>query len=164
MIAIDPRLLIMTYTRLIYASIARENLHISELLQIRKRSKTHNAENGVTGMLCYGNGYFLQWLEGTRAEVNALYARILHDTRHSDVEILSYTSVRKREFSEWTMKMISIDEPFAAHRRAVLAAHSKGLRFEPLAISNRRAMGLLRAFAKVEREHAASLDDRVIQD
>ena len=151
----------MSITRLIYASIARENLSISELMQIRKQAKVYNAEHDITGLLCCGGGFFLQLLEGPRPAVNALYARIQRDSRHSHLEILSYTTSSKRECGDWGMMMISVDEPFALARRAVLAAYSKDMRFSPLTMSRRNVLAMLRDLAKAEREHSASLELRV---
>jgi hypothetical protein len=45
-------------------------------------SVAHNAAHAVSGVLCQGQGLYLQVLEGERAEVNRLYARILQDRRH----------------------------------------------------------------------------------
>ncbi len=147
----------MTLTRLIYASHARQNLHISELLQIRQQSKSSNAARGISGMLCYGDDAFLQVLEGKRDEVNALYARILRDPRHSDPEILTYSTMRKRDYGEWSMKAISIGDPFAVQRRAVFARHFPDMIFNPLAMAGRTAIALLRDLAGLERVQFAAL-------
>lgn len=154
----------MQIVRLVYASIARPDLHISELMQIRKQAKTFNAAHDITGVLCYGSQAFLHLLEGSRDAVNALYVRIVADPRHSQVVILSHSVTKKREFREWPMKMISVDEPFASDRRAVLALHTKTPKFDPMAMSGRQAIGLLRDLANIERAHTASLENHLTQN
>jgi hypothetical protein len=73
----------MQTIRLIYASVAREDLSFAELMQIRSQAKAFNVAHRISGMLCYGNGAFLQLLEGKRKVVNEIYNRIvaIHDTR-----------------------------------------------------------------------------------
>ena len=47
-----------------------------ELLAILRKSKANNPSQGVTGVLCFSEGIFLQVLEGGRSAVNQLYNRI----------------------------------------------------------------------------------------
>ncbi len=133
-------------------------------MSIRRQAKIANAECGVSGILAHGNGSFLQLLEGPRDAVNAIYAKILRDQRHNGAEILSYAVIRTRSFEEWSMKMISLDEPFAPKRREAVAVRMSGRAFEPLAMSTKQAIGLLTDLAAIERAHAASLEVRVTPD
>ncbi len=154
----------MQLTRLIYASIAREDLGFAELMQIRTQAKAFNVAHRVSGMLCYGNGAFLQLLEGKRKIVNEIYNRIVCDPRHTRAELLSCGPVHKREFTDWSMKMISLDEPFAPQRRVILSRYSDGPVFEPWLMTNRQAVGLLRDLAEAERSSVASSQDRVLPE
>lgn len=54
-------------------------------------------------MLLYYEGNFLQYLEGTEEDVNALFARILDDTRHHGLFVLERGDIDDRAFSAWTM-------------------------------------------------------------
>ncbi|WP_232280820.1 BLUF domain-containing protein [Vibrio sp. 16] len=65
--------------------------------------KKNNASVGVTGLLLFSQDYFLQCLEGSRSQVNAIYQHILNDRRHKKVILLEYTEVAEREFGEWSM-------------------------------------------------------------
>ena len=71
--------------RLMYASRAANSVNQNELVAILKKSKANNAEVGVTGVLCFSSGIFLQVLEGGRLQVSALYNKIATDPRHHDV-------------------------------------------------------------------------------
>jgi hypothetical protein len=152
----------MQTIRLIYASIAREDLSFAELMKIRTQAKAFNVANRVSGMLCYGNGAFLQLLEGKRKVVNEIYNRIVSDQRHTRTELLSCVPIRKRTFTEWSMKMVSLDEPFAPQRRAILARYSDSPVFEPWLLTNRQAIELLHELAEAERSSTASAHERIV--
>jgi hypothetical protein len=51
----------------------------------------------------YGNGQFMQVLEGCPAAVRCLYARIAADPRHGRLVKLADGLVARREFTEWHM-------------------------------------------------------------
>ena len=85
--------------RLLYASRAAAPGDQDALGQILKQSKHYNPSVGVTGVLCCSGGIFMQALEGSRAAVNTLYAKILRDPRHHDVELLVYEEIVERRFA-----------------------------------------------------------------
>jgi hypothetical protein len=76
--------------RLLYASRAANGVDADALAAILKRSKEHNPQVGVTGVLCFcaNSRVFMQVLEGGRNQVSKLYNEIAHDPRHSDVALL----------------------------------------------------------------------------
>ncbi|WP_462156586.1 BLUF domain-containing protein [Pseudoalteromonas sp. GB56] len=93
----------MYLIRLIYASRVNDSLNTEDVAQILDSSRANNNRSHITGLLCFNHKYFLQCLEGSRAKVNELYQRILHDERHADVLLLSYGEVSERHFSNWSM-------------------------------------------------------------
>ncbi len=58
---------------------------------------------GLTGMLLYRDGQFLQVLEGPDEVVRARYEVIAADVRHRDVHKLMESQTTERQFPEWTM-------------------------------------------------------------
>ncbi len=62
--------------RLMYASRAVPATSQDTLLAILRKSKADNPALGVTGVLCFSEGIFLQVLEGGRSAVNRLYNRM----------------------------------------------------------------------------------------
>lgn len=66
----------------------------------------NNAELDITGALFFGNNYFLQFLEGSRGNVNHLYRKISQDERHENLQVLEFKEVSSRYFAEWTMKYV----------------------------------------------------------
>lgn len=70
-------------------------------------AKEKNAAASITGVLLVDGRRILQILEGPRAEVLALYARIERDDRHYGVERLYSDRIAVRSFSQWSMRAIS---------------------------------------------------------
>ena len=91
---------------------------------------------GVTGLLCQGQGFFFQVLEGERSQVNTLYKRICLDTRHKDVELLLYEEISERRFKQWSMALVklSVDDPM------VKMQHPE---FDPYSASGEQVLQLL---------------------
>ena len=89
--------------RLMYASRAVPAVDQEELVTILRQSKANNPGIGVTGVLCFSGGIFLQVLEGGRSAVNRLYNRIAADPRHTEVEVLLYEEIGERRFASWSM-------------------------------------------------------------
>jgi hypothetical protein len=89
--------------RLLYASRATEPTAPEAIHDILRQSHAHNPAQGITGILCQSNKIYLQVLEGGRAPVNALYAKLLRDPRHTDVVLLHYQEITERRYAGWTM-------------------------------------------------------------
>lgn len=92
----------MSLVQLIYVSdLVGENE--SDIPAILKSSVRNNSKNGITGMLLYSRGNFLQVLEGEPDAVNATYDRIRLDPRHRNTIVLTREDVTERHFSNWRM-------------------------------------------------------------
>jgi hypothetical protein len=133
----------MKLIRLIYGSIAAPGMSYAELMTLLRTAEEHNASRAISGMLCYGNGAFLQALEGDRDVVNRLYNRIVGDDRHSGCTLLSYGRIVSRSFEDWSMKLVSLDEQLSPHRRSLILRHSGTADFSPLQMSGAQASALL---------------------
>jgi hypothetical protein len=94
--------------RLLYVSTAVGPQTTTMTGSILKAAQSFNPPNEITGVLCQGQGLFLQILEGPRSAVNRLYARILADQRHKDVELLDYEEVSERRFGAWSMAHVQL--------------------------------------------------------
>jgi hypothetical protein len=124
--------------RLMYASRAVPAVDHEELLAILKKSKTNNTKDGVTGVLCFSEGIFLQVLEGGRSPVNRLYNRITHDARHTDVVLLNYEEVEERCFSGWSMGQVNMGRL----NPAVLLKYSETAKLDPYSVSGKVSAAL----------------------
>jgi hypothetical protein len=96
--------------RLLYVSRAVGPQTTTVTGSILAVAQAHNADNGITGLLCQGQGLFLQVLEGPRSAVNRLYARIMADRRHRDVEMLQFEEVSQRQYGGWSMAHVQLPD------------------------------------------------------
>ena len=125
--------------RLLYASRAVDRISQDQLLQILSQSKANNPLIGVTGILCSSGRNFLQCLEGGRMEVNGLYNLIAADPRHSDVAILSYEEINERNFTNWSMGLVKLEQVNAS----LLLKYSDTAVLDPYRVSGKASMALL---------------------
>lgn len=97
--------------QLVYISDARIPISKEEISGILESSRRNNPARGITGLLLYCDGVFIQTLEGKSEAVERLYRVICDDPRHSNAEVLSDSMVDDRAFGDWSMAFL---EPSSA--------------------------------------------------
>ncbi|MFM7506977.1 MAG: BLUF domain-containing protein, partial [Rubrivivax sp.] len=122
--------------RLVYASRAVPTVDQAELTAILRKSKANNPVNGITGVLCFSEGIFLQVLEGGRSAVNQLYNRIATDVRHTQVELMVYEEIGERRFAGWSMGQVNVQRL----NPALLLKYSERPTLDPYAVSGAVSM------------------------
>lgn len=70
--------------------------------------KSNKADN-ITGILCYGHGYFFQYIEGAEQALTNLKNHLLMDDRHKDLKILEFSVLAKRRFTGWSLRSIILE-------------------------------------------------------
>jgi hypothetical protein len=97
---------------LIYTSHAIRPFSDHELLELLKQSRTFNKSKGITGMLLYLQGKFIQVLEGQKNDILELYDRIKADPRHHRVSLIVKGTSPGRIFKGWSMgfRRLSYDD------------------------------------------------------
>ncbi len=88
-----------------YVSSITSRLSDVDFIKLMQLVRRKNPEIGVSGMLLYCAGEFMQVLEGPDDTVRDLYAKIRADPRHADVVTVLEEPIRERRFAEWTMGM-----------------------------------------------------------
>lgn len=88
---------------LVYVSAASKLMDDVELEDVLKTSRLNNKERGITGMLLYSEGTFMQVLEGEQDEVLSLYNKIEMDDRHKGIIKLASGKLDERIFGSWSM-------------------------------------------------------------
>ena len=68
-----------------------------------EQCQTNNRKLGLTGLLIFGNGTFLQVIEGEDHIVDALMEKISKDQRHTNFQILATFPIEERHYSDWSM-------------------------------------------------------------
>lgn len=88
---------------LAYVSSAVRPFSREALVALLEASRQRNATVGITGLLLYHDGNFMQALEGPRAAVRTLFDRIERDPRHRGTLVLLDQGRTERYFPEWAM-------------------------------------------------------------
>ena len=88
---------------MIYVSSSTAPLSSDDLMALLEGARKHNASQGITGMLLYKEGNFMQALEGEEGVVRPLFERIQRDPRHSGVVVLLEGELEQRQFPDWSM-------------------------------------------------------------
>lgn len=88
---------------LAYVSSAVRPFSREALVALLEGSRQRNATVGVTGLLLYHDGNFMQALEGPRTAVRTLFDRIERDPRHRGTLVLLDQPRPDRYFPEWSM-------------------------------------------------------------
>ena len=126
--------------RLIYASRSTRPITDQVVEDVLAKSRESNPNAGITGVLCVCDGnVFMQLLEGGRDEVNRLYSRVIHDTRHTDVTLLEYSEITERRFTNWRMGRVDLDRINAG----MVLKYSEKPRLDPFQVPGRVAIAVL---------------------
>ena len=96
---------------LVYVSSAVSPFSKSELADLLARSRANNESLGISGMLLYKDGNFMQVLEGEEEPVRALYEKIGTDPRHDGAITLHQSFAQERQFPDWSMGFRNLDSP-----------------------------------------------------
>jgi Sensors of blue-light using FAD len=124
--------------RLLYASRA-VNTQPDAIEGILAKSRQFNPSSGITGILCYCGGIFLQAIEGGRSAVSELYGHIQQDARHKDVVLLQYEEISERRFSGWTMGQVNMEKI----NHSILLKYAEKPELDPYSTSGAVSMALL---------------------
>ena len=90
---------------------------------IVERSKDLNRKNQISGALIATRTHFLQVLEGEFAPVNQTFFRIASDSRHENLELVSFNQMEKRLFDGWVMKGFGIFDLNSELETALMQAY-----------------------------------------
>ena len=124
--------------RLLYASRAVDPSHVT-IQGILEAARARNQASGITGILVYGSGIFMQVIEGGRQAVSDLYGTIQRSPRHKDVVLLHYEEIVERRFSAWTMGLVDISRVNAS----ALIKYSERAELDPYGVSGKASIALM---------------------
>lgn len=90
--------------QIVYTSSANRDFSAADLNTLLRAARTRNKALGVTGMMVFHDGIFLQALEGEDRAVNEIFARIRTDPRHGDLaELHRGHGAEQRVFGDWPL-------------------------------------------------------------
>ena len=83
-----------------------------DLAEIEQVSRRENPRYGITGILVYDRGYFVQILEGPEASVKGLFRVIAGDGRCEGAALLHTRTIDRRMIADWSMlTLLRPDDP-----------------------------------------------------
>ncbi|MFV3407052.1 BLUF domain-containing protein [Bdellovibrio bacteriovorus] len=135
---------------LVYFSKAAEDLSYTDIREILEVSRRNNARLGITGLLIFRDGYFVQLLEGDEAPVRDVLTAIRDDDRNYSVKVLIEAIGAERLFPDWSM---------AFHDGDITTASSEHLveLFESVSASDLSKRALIMPILKKFRASAPEL-------
>ena len=124
--------------RLLYASRATDTA-CAAVDDILVQARSFNPGAGITGILCFGSGIYLQVIEGGRRAVNQLFNRIQKDPRHHDIVILDYQEIEERRFGGWTMGQVNAGRI----NNSILLKYAEKTELDPYSLPGKVSLALL---------------------
>ena len=88
---------------LVYVSSAVRLLNFEEIAYLLKRARERNKEYGITGVLLYIGGNFMQYIEGPKDNLDIIYKIICEDKQHTGIILVSREAIKDRQFGDWSM-------------------------------------------------------------
>jgi Sensors of blue-light using FAD len=101
-------------SQIVYASSASKAFTKPDLQALLQEIRPKNAELGVTGMLLYKDGNFMQALEGDQEVLTRVVGIIERDSRHSGFLVLLRSTSEERLFPDWSMGFRDLSDQSAA--------------------------------------------------
>ena len=124
--------------RLIYASISSvDGPVLDEMRRIRDHALVHNAQHGLRVVLMHKCGWFVEWIEGPPAGIQALVERVTPDQRHRSLKIVHESVGQPRLFKPWIGSIAETTESTGEFARRVMALHERHVRgkgYEPASV------------------------------
>jgi hypothetical protein len=116
---------------------------LSELLRVSRRN---NESAGITGLMLYCTGNFMQYLEGPDVAIDQLWGKILQDRRHHGAIEMFRQPAHERVFDSWSMGFGTTSASQFEELLQVARA-----RANPAGDTSGRVVELMRAFWKDNR-------------
>ena len=134
---------------LTYLSTATMPFSPADLSDLLASTRERNHADGLTGVMLYAGGHFIQTLEGPEFAVDATFERIGRDTRHRDVYIALREEIATRAFPDWSMGFETVDLDEAA----ALPGFNDYLEGKPMSPESTRQLGHAGIFHRVFRDN-----------
>lgn len=92
-----------------YVSQQSHSLTDAALEKMLCQARLKNEAAGITGMLIFYEGLFIQFLEGEEENIDNLFNTISKDQRHNKILILDDGYSENRKFEDWSMAFEKLD-------------------------------------------------------
>jgi len=88
---------------IVYVSSAVRLLSLEEIGYLLSRARERNKEYGITGVLLYIGGNFMQYIEGPKDSLDVIYKIIQKDELHTGLILVSREAIEEHQFGDWSM-------------------------------------------------------------
>ena len=95
---------------LIYLSQESVAFDNNELVELGAKANSRNQLLGITGLLTYKSGTFIQYIEGSKAALHELFEIIKKDQRHEITSFFEFEKIDERLFPDWAMRYYSYNQ------------------------------------------------------
>lgn len=133
--------------RIVYISSASKYFSREEIESMLERARPKNDALGVTGILLYKDGNFMQALEGEEEAVTKLARTIQNDTRHSGFLVLMRGPAESRLFPGSPMGFHDLTQEPLHNNPAYDEFIDSPLTRTTFSLDPNRCMNLLRLFS-----------------
>jgi Sensors of blue-light using FAD len=96
------------FGQMLVCSLVRGTPSETQLKELDEHSARNNRNRGLTGVLLYGEGVFVHWLEGLNDYREQAWQAIVKDSRHEKIVVLwENKDAPERLFGDWVMGLRS---------------------------------------------------------
>jgi len=106
-----------------YVSTISPGIAKDEIEYLLERSKTTNNNLGITGLLLFSGGNFLQIIEGTEKVINTLWNKISIDNRHFNIIKIFEQQILKDAYLNYESDFISENTHNNSHKLEYYEEH-----------------------------------------
>ncbi|WP_121667664.1 BLUF domain-containing protein [Mesonia aquimarina] len=99
-----------------YVSTASPGIAKEEVENLLVKSQLKNNDAGITGLLLYSGGNFLQIIEGSENLIDQLYKKIRLDRRHFNLIQIFERTASKDSYKKYESDFISENMNFNSHK------------------------------------------------
>lgn len=97
--------------RVVFHSDVAPGVTKEHIKSIMAASQAKNPARNIGSMLCFDTTHFLEILEGPHRVVDALYSKIMADTRHRNVQTVIKDGIDQRLLENWAMLYMGREPP-----------------------------------------------------
>jgi len=131
---------------IIYMSRGVHPMTDHELQRLLQQDRTENERQSITGALVYGDGQFMQIIEGEESVLASLYAKLLNDPRHMNVVKLADKQILQRSFQEWSMGFQTVSGEEFSQLAGYVEPHKMDLQAPGLSAADSLLLQMMKTF------------------
>lgn len=95
---------------LVYLSTSLVDFDKARINELAQHASEKNKTLQISGYLCFKDGLFFQYLEGSQQHVVGLMDEIEKDSRHEVLNLIHIGNIKERRFRGWDMRYLEETE------------------------------------------------------